>query len=134
MTVLVDSWSWIEYLKGTLPGEKVREVIENSTERVIVSAVNIAEVYKAFLRDFPYPKNEHLAEDSRAAIVQRSFVYDVDEEIAVESARINHKMKLGLGNSIIYATAKREAAKVLTGDPHFKGVKDTIYLGELEVK
>lgn len=86
-------------------------------------------MYKAFLRDFPYPNNEHLAEESRASIVQRSFIYDVDEEIAVESAKINHKMKLGLGNSIMYATAKREGAKVLTGDPHFKDVKDAIYLG-----
>lgn len=130
MTVLVDSWSWIEYLNGTLPGEKVRELIENSREKVIVSTVNIAEVYKAFLRDFPYPDNERLAESSKAAIIQRSYVYDVDEEIAVESAKINHKMKLGLGDSIMYATALREGAKVLTGDPHFKGIKDAIYLGK----
>ncbi|KPQ41521.1 MAG: hypothetical protein MPEBLZ_03884, partial [Candidatus Methanoperedens nitroreducens] len=30
--------------------------------------------------------------------------------------------------SIIYATAKREGALVLTGDPHFKGLNDVIYL------
>ena len=130
MTVLVDSWSWIEYFNGTTPGEKVREVIENSWEKVIVSTINIAEVYKAFLRDFPYPDNGRLAEASRAAIIQRSYVFDVDQEIAVESAKINHKMKLGLGDSIMYATAIREGAKVLTGDPHFKGVKDAIYLGK----
>ncbi len=66
MTVLVDSWGWIEYFNGSAPGEKVRELIENPKEKVIVSAINIAEVYNSFLR---------------------------------------------------------------TGDPHFKGVKDVVYLG-----
>ncbi len=130
MIVLVDSWSWIEYFNGTVPGEKVREVIENLNEKVMISTVNIAEVYKAFLRDFPHPDNERYAEISRSAMIERSYVIEVNEEIAVESAKINHRMKLGLGNSIMYATAKKEGAMVLTGDPHFKNVKDAIYLGE----
>jgi predicted nucleic acid-binding protein len=129
MTVLVDSWSWIEYFEGSVPGERVREVIEDSQGSIIVSVINIAEVFNAFLRDYPYPKNERFAVASRAAIKQRSQVFDIDEEIAVESARIKHKMKWGLGDSIMYATAKREGAKILTGDPHFKGLKDVIYLG-----
>jgi predicted nucleic acid-binding protein len=131
MTVLVDSWSWIEYFISTPVGVKdVARVLDDPQSEVIVSTVNIAEVYKAFLRDFPYPENQRLAEASRAAIIQRSYVFDVDQEIAVESAKINHKMKLGLGDSIMYATAIREGAEVLTGDPHFKGVKDVIYLGK----
>lgn len=128
MTVLVDSWAWIEYFKSTPVGVKeVASVLEISREDVIVSTINIAEVYNAFLRD--YPDNDKFAKDSRAAIKQRSYVFDVDEEIAVESARIKHKLKWGLGDSIILATARREGAKVLTGDPHFKGVKEVIYLG-----
>ncbi len=130
MTVLVDSWGWIEYFNGTTHGEKVRELIENSKEKVIVSAINIAEVYNSFLRDFPYPDNERLAEASREAIRQRSYIFEVDENIAVESARLKHKMKWGIGDSIVYATAKREGARLMTGDPHFKGVNDVIYLGK----
>ncbi len=131
MNVLVDSWSWIEYFTSTPVGvNDVAPVLEDPQNEVIVSTVNIAEVYKSFLRDFPYPDNQRFAEDSKAAIIQRSYVFDVDQEIAVESAKINHKMKLGLGDSIMYATAIREGAKVLTGDLHFKGVKDAIYLGE----
>lgn len=130
MTVLVDSWGWIEYFKGSAYGEKVRELIENSREKVIVSAINIAEVYNSFLRDFPYPDNERRAEASREAIRQRSYIFEVDENIAVESARLKHKMKWGIGDSIVYATAKREGATLMTGDPHFKGVKEVVYLGE----
>ncbi len=131
MNVLVDSWSWIEYFKSSPVGvNDVAPVLEDSQNEVIVSAVNIAEVYKSFLRDYPYPDNRRFAEDARAAMVHRSYVFDVDQEIAVESAKINHKMKLGLGDSIMYATALREGAKVLTGNPHFKDIKDAIYLGK----
>lgn len=126
MTVLVDSWAWIEYFKGSAAGRKVKELIENSQEKVIVSMVNIAEVYNSFLRD--YPDNERYAEASKKAMKQRSYIYDVDETIAVESAKIKHEKKWGLGDSIIYATATREGAKVLTGDPHFKGLNDVIFL------
>ena len=128
MTVLVDSWAWIEYFKGSTAGEKVKELIENSQDKVIVSAVNIAEVYNSFLRDYSPPENKRYAEASRKAMKQRSYVYDVDEEIAVDSAKIKHEKKWGLGDSIIYATAKREGAKVLIGDPHFRGLKDVIFL------
>jgi predicted nucleic acid-binding protein len=128
MTVLVDSWAWIEYFKGSAAGEKVKELIENSQEKIIVSSINIAEVYHSFLRDYSPPDNKRYAEASRKAMKQRSYVYEVDEGIAVNSAKIKHEKKWGLGDSIIYATAKREGAKVLTGDPHFKGLKDETFL------
>ncbi len=128
MTVLVDSWAWIEYFKGSAAGEKVKRIIEDTQEKIIVSSINIAEVYNSFLRDYSHPYNERYAEASRKAMKQRSYVYEVDEEIAVDSARIKHEKKWGLGDSIIYATAKREGAKVLTGDPHFKSSNDVIFL------
>ena len=128
MTVLVDSWAWIEYFKGSEAGEKVKELLENSQEKVVVSLIIIAEVYNSFLRDYSPPNNKRYAEASRKAMKQRSYVYDVDEEIAVDSAKVKHEKKWDLGDSIIYATAKREGAKVLTGDSHFKGLKDVMFL------
>jgi predicted nucleic acid-binding protein len=124
MNVLVDSWAWIEYFQGTVAGKKVREVIENPEQKIIVSTINIAEVYNAFLRDY----DESSAETARKTIRQRSYVIDVTEEIAIASAKIKHELKWGLGDSIIYATARREGALILTGDPHFKEIKEVIYL------
>jgi predicted nucleic acid-binding protein len=128
MTVLVDSWAWIEYFKGSAAGEKVRGIIEDTQEKIILSSINIAEVYNSFLRDYSHPDNERYAEASRKAMKQRSYVYEVDEKVAVDSAKIKHEKKWGLGDSTIYATAKREGAKVLTGDPHFKGLNEVMFL------
>jgi len=33
-----------------------------------------------------------------------------------------------MGDALIYATAVRERATVLTGETHFKGLKETIFL------
>jgi len=34
-----------------------------------------------------------------------------------------------LADSIIYAAAKSRAAKVVSGDPHFRSVEDVIFIG-----
>ncbi|HHF55597.1 MAG TPA: type II toxin-antitoxin system VapC family toxin, partial [Thermoplasmatales archaeon] len=49
MTVLIDSWAWIEYFRGSEYGGKVKKYIEGK-EKAIISAINIAEVYRWILR------------------------------------------------------------------------------------
>jgi hypothetical protein len=34
-----------------------------------------------------------------------------------------------VADSIIYATARSRSAQVVTGDPHFKGLDDVVFLG-----
>jgi len=67
--------------------------------------------------------SEDIAEEKIEVMKQMAFVCGVSEEIAVEAAKLKHKKKWGLGDSIIYATAKKVDARVLTGDPDFKNVK-----------
>ncbi len=44
------------------------------------------------------------------------------------AAKIKHKEKMGLGDAIIYATAKKEKATIITGDPDFKEKNDVIFI------
>ena len=125
MTVLIDSWAWIEYFKGSKAGKKAKEIIENLEERAVISTINIAEVYRWILRLY----DEGKAEEKREAMRQRAFVYDVDEETAVEAAKIRHQKNWGLADSIVYATAKRANAKILTGDIDFKDLEGIIFIG-----
>jgi len=122
---LVDSWAWIEYFKGTEAGKKAKRVIEDLEEVVIISTINLAEVYYWILQFY----DEKTAEEKRKVMKRRSFVCDVDEEIAVDAAKIKREKKWGLGDAIVYATAIRENAKVLTGDPDFKELDGVIFIG-----
>ncbi len=125
MTVLIDSWAWIEYFKGSKHGGEAKKLIEDSEERAIVSAINIAEVYGWILRFY----DEETAEEKKAAMRERAFVRDVDEEIAVEAAKTRHQRKWRLGDAIVYATARKEGATIVTGDPHFRDSEQVNLIG-----
>ena len=122
---MIDSWAWIEYFKGGRAGEEAKKVIEDSEERAVISAINIAEVYGWILRFY----DEKVAEEKKTAMRERAFVCDVDYEIAVEAAKIRHQKKWGLGDAIVYATAKRAGATIVTGDPHFRNSEQVTFLG-----
>lgn len=121
---MIDSWAWVEYFKGSRAGAKARAVIEDE-EKAVISTINLAEVYRWVLRFY----GEDAAEEKIGVMKQRCFVVDVTEEIAVKCAKIKHERGMGLGDAIILATANQEAAKVVTGDPDFKGLEGVVYLG-----
>ncbi len=123
MTVLIDSWAWIEYFKGSKSGEKAKKYIEND-EIAIISAINIAEVYRWILKFY----SEKVAEEKIEVMKERCFIIPVDEDIAITAAKIKHREKMGLGDAIIYATAKKENAIIITGDPDFKEKDDVIFI------
>ena len=124
MTVLVDSWAWIEYFKGTKHGSKAKEIID-SNEHIIISVINIAEVFKYFLSE----KNEKEANIILGYILKRSFVIPLFTEISIEAAKLRYKKKWGLGDAIIYATAIHNNAKLLSGDSDFKNENNVIFIG-----
>lgn len=124
MTVLIDSWAWVEFFAGTKIGEKVKAYVMDADQEIVISSINLAEIYRLALDRF----DEQTAEKRRRAMISRCYLIPVDEEIAVRGARFRHERDWGLGDALIYATAVREGTEVLTGDPHFKGLKDVIFL------
>jgi predicted nucleic acid-binding protein len=120
---LIDSWAWVEYFKGSESGEKVRKYIEGD-EIALISVINIAEVYRWILKFY----GEKVAKEKTGVMKDRCFVIPVDEEIAIMAAKIKHKEKMGLGDAIIYATAKKENATIITGDSDFKEKDDVIFI------
>ncbi len=123
MTVLVDSWAWIEYFKGTAFGEKARSYIEGE-EKVIVSAINVAEVRLFLLR-------HKRAEEGRLIrfLLSTSFPIPISTEIALQAAGEKHEKNFGMADAIVLATAKLHDAKIVTGDDDFKGEQNVFYIG-----
>jgi predicted nucleic acid-binding protein len=111
---------------GTKTGESVKAYVMDENQEVIISSINLAEIYRVALDRF----DEKTAEKRRQATISRCYLIPVDEEIAITGAKFRHKRNWGLGDALIYATAIREGASVLTGDPHFKGLNDLIFLGD----
>jgi predicted nucleic acid-binding protein len=121
MTVLIDSWTLIEYWKGGKLAQAEAVYIESDGES-FVSAINISEVYSWVARYY---------DDSTAAektVEKRGSVVAVDTQIAIDAAEIKMESKLGVADSLIVATARRVHGKVVTGDPDMKDLRDVNFL------
>lgn len=124
LTVLIDSWAWIEYIKGSNHGEIVKEIMKKEKE-VVTTTINLAEVYRKLLADMP-KESQILCQE----IMKIAIIIPLDTDIALHAARIKHEQKMGLADAIVLATAQKEHAKIVTGDSDFKGKESVIYLGK----
>lgn len=65
-------------------------------------------------------------------IRSRSLLVPVDLGIARTAGSVRREMKEGgIADAIIYATALRHRAKVVTGDPHFRALPEVVFIGKV---
>lgn len=121
MTVLIDSNIWIDYFQASAIGKKAGEYIE-SKEKIVISTLNIAEVYRQILSK----RDKQDAEKAVDILQQFSFVIPVTTEVAKKAAILKHEKKLGLADAIIYATAEQEHATLITADNDFRHMQNVI--------
>ena len=125
VTVLVDSWVWIEYWSGGRHAREAAAFIEGD-EEAYVSAINLAEVYFWVLRSY----DEKTAQAKAVTMAKRCHVIPVEEETAVEGARLRMKEGLAMADSLVYATAREMGAKLVTGDGGLRHLPDVIFLAK----
>ena len=127
MRYIIDAWAWVEYLIGSNYGEKIRNIIENDENEIFTSSVTIAEVLSVVKRE-----NRNF-EEAYKIILSNSKAFDVTSEIVKETALIHAEAKkkikdFGLADSFILSSSKRLNAKIITGDPHFKGFSNVLLI------
>ncbi len=128
MRYVIDSYVWLQYFMGTKAGEKAKPIIESQEEK-ITPTICLAETYAKTLK----VENQEIAEKQRIFIKEKSTIAQLDEPTAIESAKIQVKMKneiegWGLADSIVYATGLLKKAEVVTGDEHFKKLRNIIFI------
>jgi predicted nucleic acid-binding protein len=123
LTVLIDSWAWIEYWKGGKLAEEAASYIDGEEESVI-STINLSEVYLWVARSY----GDAIAEEKVGTMEKRCHVVPVERDVAVEAAKIKRREKLGLADSLILATARQVGGRVVTGDSDMRDLKDVIFL------
>jgi len=88
-----------------------------------VSAIEIYEVYKVIRRDL----SEERAVEAVSAL-RRATIAAVDESPALEAADLSLAHGLAMADSIVYATARRHRATLVTADSDFAGLADTVVI------
>jgi predicted nucleic acid-binding protein len=116
--MLLDTYAWIEFFRGTRKGIEVRKTLREA--RCCTAVVSLAEIVEWCLRN----RLEARIGDYLKAVAKSSIVIGLDEETAAVAGRINHERKQkargwGMVDSLILATAVSYNMNVLTGDVHF---------------
>lgn len=86
-----------------------------------MSAIQIYEVYKVVRRDL----SEDRALEAVAAL-RRAVIEPVDESLALEAADLALEHGLAMADAIVYATAVRHSAMLLTTDADFRGLPGAV--------
>lgn len=85
-----------------------------------MSAIEIYEVYKVIRRDLS--EEQALA---AVALMRRATIAPLDDSLALEAADLVLAHGLAMADAIIYATARRHGATLVTGDADFERLPDT---------
>jgi predicted nucleic acid-binding protein len=123
MTVLIDSWAWIEYWKGG-PCAKAAAVYIEGNEEAVVSTINVAEIYYWVLKSY----DAENAMKKVNTIQKRCQIIPAEKQTAIEAAKAKKQYGLALADSLIYATAREFRAKLITGDSDLKNLEGTVFL------
>ena len=123
---ILDAYAWIEYLDGSTSGKKVASIIENNNE-IYTCAITLGEVVSKVAR---MGKDAKIAYD---VLLSNSQVITVDEELSLQAGLIHCEMRktqkdFGLADAYILSTAPKLKSKIVTGDPHFQGIKEAIMI------
>lgn len=134
MKIVADARAWIELFAGTRKGEFVKKKLEEADVLITPDTV-LAEVARKYFRE---GIREETTRQRLSTIMEASEPAYIDDDIAVEAAKAYMQLekrakdagiaKPGLFDGIVLAIARKNEGKVLTGDEHFKGLPETIWI------
>ena len=129
--IVVDTFAWIEYFRGSPAGLKAKNFIDGNFELFTPSIV-IAELSDKYRREHFSEKWE---KERKAFIELKSTIILLDSGIADDSGKIKNEKRVflkgfGLADAMVLASAKNINGKILTGDAHLIGEKSAIDLAK----
>ncbi len=135
MIVIVDSFAWIEFLVGSKHEAEIREALATA-DVLLTPDLVLAEVARKLVRDgLPVGIARRKVQD----LSTLSQVVPIGAEIALGTAQADLELRQnakarklrspGLSDAVILSTARSFGGRVLTGDPHFEGFDETLWLG-----
>jgi predicted nucleic acid-binding protein len=133
MTYVFDSYAWIEYFSATSAGKKVDEIIKECKD-VYTPSIVVAEIKRKLLREMHEQKASFTSGDKIIEFIRlNSFIVDLDSDLAEKAAEITYEMSaerkgFGLADGIVLATANKLDSKIVTGDNHFRGMDNVVFL------
>jgi predicted nucleic acid-binding protein len=128
MIYIIDTYAWIEYINGSNKALILKRLFQNPNNKFITMECCIAE-----LAGFSLKKNLNF-EKIFELVKTNSIILPVLTKNWIEAAKIRSELRkkiqhFGLIDAILVSKQKELKSKVISGDPHFKTLKNIVYIG-----
>jgi predicted nucleic acid-binding protein len=121
---IVDSSAWIEWISGSALGQRVANELPPNDEWIVPTIVQY-EVKRWGIR-----ANASRQAESALAFSEKLILQPLDTDLAIRAAEVAAQHSLAMADAIIYATAIKYAAELLTCDAHFQNLPRVVYLAK----
>lgn len=118
MKVLVDTCGWIEWLTAGKQADFFGDYLKK-THTLVVPTILQFELYKWVCRE----RDENLALEV-IGLTEQGMVIPFDTSAALHAADIARQHRLAMADAIIYSTALRHNAVLVSADQHFSKLPD----------
>jgi len=124
---LLGSFALLSYLNKEIGFEKVREAlaeVQVSDGSLVMNEINVGETYYILHRERGMQQAEYFLDTVLVSLPIRLVQNDLQD--VIDAARIKAEYPLSFADCFAVATARRERAIILTGDPEFKKIEHLV--------
>lgn len=127
MLYIVDSYAWIEYFIGSKKGDVLRGLLQDIKNKFLTAECCLAEIMGWSLKnsqDFDKLFKIIRADSHILPLTEHDWI-DAGKERFEQRKRQND---FGLIDAVILIKQKEFNCKLITGDKHFKGMSNVVFL------
>jgi ribonuclease VapC len=123
---VLDSFAVLAYLSGETGQARVQDVLalaQMGKARLYLCSINLGEVL--YLTE----RRRGLSQAQRVLALIESLplqILDASRDLVLDAAHLKAHYPISYADAFVAAVAQRENALILTGDPEFKAVEDTV--------
>ncbi len=121
---MLDSFALLAYLKMESRYEKVKELLSSEDFIILMNEINLGETFYILARERGIEKAEYFINTILRSLPIKSVTNSFED--VIEAARVKAVYSLAFADCFAIATAKKENAPIITGDPEFKKVQKIV--------
>jgi ribonuclease VapC len=120
---LLDSYAVLAWIQDENGAQFVEDLLYRARENkdeVVLNIINLGEIYYRCARVMDIQSSQHLLDSMRLLPVR---IMPCPNDLVLEAAEIKAQYPLAYADAFALASAVREKACIVTGDPEFKEVE-----------
>jgi predicted nucleic acid-binding protein len=121
---LLDSYAVLAYLKQEERYKKVKDLLSSDEVRILMNDINVGETYYILARERGRERAEYFLNIILPSLPITVLGNSLQE--VIQAAVIKSEYPISYADAFVVATAQREGATIITGDPDFKQVEDLV--------